>query len=77
MSDIVYQAQLSDKDRRLNDSIPHPELKKRLKDLTQTIKAGRVRPFIHFSMLTLRGLHGHDHFRLYLPPLAKDICTKI
>uniref|UniRef100_K1Q2Y9 Paramyosin n=1 Tax=Magallana gigas TaxID=29159 RepID=K1Q2Y9_MAGGI len=34
-------AQLGDKDRRLNDSIPHPELKKRLKDLTQTIKAGR------------------------------------
>lgn len=50
MSDIVYKAQLGDKDRRLNDSIPHPELKKRLKDLTQTIKAGRVRPFIHFSM---------------------------
>ncbi|XP_061184132.1 centriolin-like [Saccostrea echinata] len=34
-------AQLSDRDRKLNDSIPQPELKKRLKDLTQTIKAGR------------------------------------
>ncbi|XP_078324889.1 uncharacterized protein LOC111125942 isoform X3 [Crassostrea virginica] len=34
-------SQLSDRERRLNDSIPQPELKKRLRDLTQTIKAGK------------------------------------
>ncbi|XP_056011092.1 centriolin-like isoform X6 [Ostrea edulis] len=34
-------AQLSDKDRKLNDAIPNPELRKRLKDLTQTVKSGR------------------------------------